>query len=335
MKDIAAHCGVSVATVSRVLNGNYYVSPEIEKKVRDCIAAFDYSPNSFARGLKINKSGIIGYITSDISNSYHITVAKAIEDVIREHGYSLIVCSTQGSKEAEEQYLKRLESQGVDALILNSLGLSDSMVLEMNRSIPMVLVNRRLNIPGLKADFADCDNVEGMRTITWELLRAGHRRIFLLEGESHLSNARERFAGFALAFADFGISIDESYPYRYIDGYTTAAGVRGAQHLISIPLEDRPTAILGTNNLTTLGAMKTLLHSGYHIPEDFSLAGFNAIENIELMQCRPTLVSFDPYDIGRSAGLSILERIAGSDIENREFIAPATLVRGNSIQPIA
>ena len=101
MKDIANHCGISVATVSRVLNENYYVSPEIKEQVLRAMKELHYSPNYTARSLKCNKSGMIGYITSDISNSYHITIAKAIEDVVKSSNYNLIVCSTNNKKDSE------------------------------------------------------------------------------------------------------------------------------------------------------------------------------------------------------------------------------------------
>ena len=111
MKDIANHCGISVATVSRVLNENYYVSPEIKEQVLRAMKELHYSPNYTARSLKCNKSGMIGYITSDISNSYHITIAKAIEDVVKSSNYNLIVCSTNNKKDSEEKYLKLLKEQ--------------------------------------------------------------------------------------------------------------------------------------------------------------------------------------------------------------------------------
>ena len=93
IKDVAEACGVSIATVSRVLNDNYYVTPDIKNRVLDTVNRMGYIPNSAARGLKLNTSGIIGYITSDISNGYHIMIAKAVEDMIRPANYNLVVCS--------------------------------------------------------------------------------------------------------------------------------------------------------------------------------------------------------------------------------------------------
>ena len=162
IKDVAKECGFSVATVSRVINDNYYVSPEVKKKVIAAISKLDYTPNSVARSLKSNSSGIIGYITADFSNSYHITIAKAVEDIVRPMNYNLIVCSSNNSAISEEQYLRLLMSKNVDGILLNSSGKNDDFILDVNKKIPMVLITRRLNTPGFHGDFADCNNVYGI-----------------------------------------------------------------------------------------------------------------------------------------------------------------------------
>lgn len=330
MKDIASFCGVSVATVSRVLNENYYVTPELKQRVLKTVKELNYSPNNIARSLKLNKSGMIGYITSDISNSYHITIAKAIEDVIRPHNYNLIVCSTNNDRESEEKHLKLLASRGVDALVLNSCGESDPLILNINRTIPMVLVNRRLNTPEFHGDLADCNNVLGMYLLTKELLSFGHKRILLIEGPSRLSNVKERFRGFQTAMEEAGIDVLH-YPYRIEGDFSVESGFHAIDYLLHFSEELRPTAVIGTNNMTTLGAMKGIIHHNLSVPTDISLAGFNTIEYTELMVFHPTIAAFDPYKIGHSAGVSILERIHDNTIENREYIFPPTLISGNSI----
>lgn len=334
MKDIANYCDVSVATVSRVLNENYYVTPETKQKVLKAIRDYNYSPNNIARSLKLNRTGMIGYITSDISNSYHITIAKAIEDVIRPNNYNLIVCSSNNSKEAEEKYLKLLDGRSVDALILNSWGESDSLILEMNRTIPMVLVNRRLGTPGFHGDLADCNNVLGMYLLTKELIKNGHRRIFLIEGPSHLSNVQERFSGFQKAMKEIGIDVSDNYPYRMEGDFTIESGFQAIDYLMNFPEEERPTAVLGTNNLTTLGAMKGAGHHRLNVPEELSIAGFNSIEHMEMMSFQPTVAAFEPYKIGHAAGVAIMERMKDNSIENREYIFAPEIIAGNAVRSI-
>ncbi len=334
IRDIAVYCNVSVATVSRVLNENYYVTPETKQRVQKAIQHFNYSPNNIARSLKLNRTGIIGYITSDISNHYHITVAKAIEDVIRPNNYNLIVCSSNNSKEAEEKYLKSLAGMHADALVLNSWGKNDALILELNRTIPMVLVNRRLSTPGFHGDLADCNNVLGMYLLTKELMKCGHKRILLIEGPSHLSNVQERFGGFQKAMKENGIDIAENYPYRLEGDFSIESGFQAVNFWLSLPEESRPTAILGTNNLTTLGAMKGIIYHQLNVPGQLSIAGFNSIEHLEIMQFHPTVAAFDPYKIGHAAGMAVLERIQDNSLENREYIFAPEIRPGNAIRSL-
>lgn len=332
IKTVAEECDVSIATVSRVLNDNYYVSPDIKQRVLDTINRLGYVPNSVARSLKLSTSGIIGYITSDISNGYHIMIAKAVEDVIRSSNYNLIVCSTGNDAEAERQYLKLLMGKNVDALIINTCGENDEFVLHANESIPMVLVNRRLNTPGFHGDFADCNNVLGMYLLTKDLLNKGHRDIYLVEGPPNLSNTRERLEGFSKAMSEAGIYDMNRYPFRYQGDYSLNSGFEAIAHMPALPRQ--PTAVLAANNTMTLGILKALKHFGLTAPEQISVSGFNGIDHIELLENRPTVAHFDPYKIGQAAGQAIMERLHDNTIDNREYIFSPTLIHGNAVAPL-
>ncbi|QHQ59664.1 substrate-binding domain-containing protein [Anaerocolumna sedimenticola] len=329
IKDVAERSGVSVATVSRVLNDNYFVTSDIKQKVLKAVDELGYIPNSIARSLKMNTSGIIGYITSDISNGYHIMIAKAIEDIIKPNNYNLIVCSTGNDKDVEERYLKLLLGKSIDALVLNTCGKNDSFILHINKTLPMVLVNRRLNTPGFHGDFADCNNDLGMYLLTKELTDKGHRKILLMEGPPNLSNTKERFNGFQKAMEEIGIDVTKNYPFRYEGDYSLKSGYEGIKFMQNLPLE--PTAVLATNNAMTLGALKALKEFQIPVPDQISIAGFNGIDNLELMTTRPTVADYDPYKIGLAAGKAILERIEDNTIDNREYIFSPTMIHGNAI----
>ena len=332
IKDVAEKCGVSVATVSRVLNNNYFVTSDIKQRVLRAVDELGYIPNTVARSLKMNTSGIIGYITSDISNGYHIMIAKAIEDIIKPNNYNLIVCSTGNDKEVEERYLKLLLGKSIDALVLNTCGKNDSFILHINKTLPMVLVNRRLNTPGFHGDFADCNNDLGMYLLTKELTDKGHRKILLIEGPHNLSNTKERFSGFQKAMEELGIDVTGNYPFRFEGDYSLKSGYNAIKFMRSLSIE--PTAILATNNAMTLGALKALKELEISIPEQISVAGFNGIDNLELMTVRPTVADYDPYKIGLAAGKAILERILDNTIDNREYIFSPTIIHGNAIKTV-
>lgn len=329
IKDVAREANVSTATVSRVMNQNQFVDSEIRERVLEACNRLDFVPNSIARSLKVNTSYTIGFMVGDISNTNHIAVARAVEDVIQAKNYSLILCSTERDKERERKYLKLLMSKNIDALVLNTSGENIDLVLEMNRRIPMVLINRRIDAPGFVGDLVDSNNFLGCYQLTHQLLTIGHRKIYVVRGPSNLSNSRERYEGFTKAMAEFGILIDENYPYCYEGSFTLQSGIQAVDHLCS--LADPPTAILSQNNMMTLGLLKGLRARNINVPEDVSIVSFHGIENIDLMSIRPTVAYVDNNAIGSRVGEAILERIADNTLPNREFIFETNIITGNSV----
>ncbi|SFI12982.1 transcriptional regulator, LacI family [Lachnospiraceae bacterium NLAE-zl-G231] len=332
IKDVADKCGVSTATISRAINNTGYVTNELRSYILQTCQDMGYIPNSTARSLKVNSTCMIGYITSDISNQYHITVAKALEDVVRPSNYNLIVCSTRDNREKEEQYLKLLLGRNIDALVINSTCENDKLIISISQSLPTVLVNRRLNLPGFHGDFADSDNIQGVYLLTKELLEYGHKRIYILEGPDKFCNARERYEGFRRAMAEVNIDTNDNYPYRYKGDFSEASGYNSIVYMLE-KFEHIPTAIISTNNSMTIGILKALQAYHISIPEQLSVVGFNGINNLELMSVRPTVADFDPYDIGKAAGRFLLERIKDRSLENREAIFNPVIIPGNATAP--
>lgn len=330
IKEVAQKCGVSTATISRALNNSGYVSEDLKQHILKTCNELGYIPNSTARSLKVNATGIIGYITSDISNHYHITLAKGIEDTISPSNYNLIVCSTRNNKESEVRYLKLLLGRNIDALVVNSTCDNDDFIINISQKVPTVLVNRRLNHEGFHGDFADCNNHLGTYLLTKELLKYGHKKIYIIEGSYNFSNARERYQGFKDAMDEVGLMpSDHTYLYRYEGNFTEQSGYDAIVHMLH-NFEQIPTAVLCTNNATLIGALKALHYFHISIPEQLSIVGFNGVENLELMTVRPTIADYDPYTIGTSAGQFLLDRIDNLSIQNREAIFDPTILIGNA-----
>lgn len=329
VKDVAAAAGVSVATVSRVLNGNYYVSPDVENRVRQAIDALGYVQNSIARSLKMNSTHMIGYVVSDISNTYHISAARAAEDILRKDGYSMILCSTENSREREYEYLNLLIGKNVDALVLNTTGKNDAYIVNLSKNMPIVLVNRKITHPEFAGDFVDTNGYEGCYHLTKLLLNIGHRKIYVLHGPQHLSNSQERLAGFKAAMKEAGITVDASYPYQFAGSFTLKSGIDAIDALCS--MEDKPTAIMSQNNMMTIGALKGLKAKNISIPEELSLVSYDGIDNLDLMTTRPTVANFDTTVIGSRIATMLLERIKDPSMNNRQFILEPEIIQGNSI----
>lgn len=329
MKDIAREANVSLATVSRALNHDPCVKDAMQARVLDAAQKLGYVPNSIAKSLKTNSTYTIGFLVSDISNNYYISIARTVEDIVSRQGYNLMLCSTGNRQDRELDYLRMLMSKSIDGLILNTTGLNDAFVLEMNKKTPMVLLNRRVMAPEFRGDLVDTNSYLGCYQLTRQLLALGHRKIYAVRGPAHLSNSFERFQGFADAMGESGITVDQQYPYVYTGEFTLQSGVEAIRHLCA--MQDRPTAILSQNNMMTIGILEELRRSMITVPEDISLASYDGINNMDLMITRPTSARFDMTAIGERVGQSILARIKNPEQPGQEYIFDPTIVQGNSL----
>lgn len=329
IKDIAREANVSLATVSRVLNHDPCVTDAMQARVMETAKKLGYVPNSIAKSLKTNSTYTIGFLVSDISNNYYISIARTVEDIVSRQNYNLMLCSTGNHKDRELDYLQMLMSKNIDGLILNTTGLNNDFILEMNKKTPIVLLNRRIMEPEFRGDLIDTNSYLGCYKLTKQLLAIGHRKIYVVRGPAHLSNSYERFQGFSDAMNEAGIEINADYPYVYTGEFTLKSGEDAIRHMQN--MKDMPTAILSQNNMMTVGILKELRRSMIRIPEDVSLASYDGINNMDLMITRPTSASFDMVAIGEQVGQSILSRIKNPSMPNREYIFDPTITPGNSL----
>ena len=329
IRDVANRAGVSVSTVSRVINEDSRVNAQMKIAVLKAQAELGYFQNSIARSLKTNSTYTIGFVASDISNTYLMMVARAIENLINKHQYNLLVCSTEDSKELELSYLKLLNSKNIDGLVLNGTGLNEQFILEMNKRIPTVLIHRRLKSPEFIGDLVDSDNEQGAYLLTKHMTQLGHKKILVIKGPDTHSNSLERLAGVRRAMKEINIDIDRNYPYIFNGNFFLESGYDAVEYLCRLP--DRPTAIISFNTMMTIGALKCLKEKNINAPEDISIASTNKIEHIELMAIRPTVIDYDPKLLGAQAGEFLLERLNDNSLANRECIFTAKIIHGNAV----
>ncbi len=333
IKDVAKLAGVSIASVSRVINKNYTVGPEIEQKVLNAIKILNYYPNSVARSLKSNTTYTIGFVVSDISNNYFTVLSKAIEDVIESQHYNLIVCSTDGKKDKEYTYLKLLLEKKVDGIILNTTGENDSFIASLSKKIPIVLCHRKINAKDFKGDLLDSDNINGVYSLTKHLISFGHRKIGIINGLQNVSTGKERFEGFKKAMQEIGIDVNNNYKFRFDEDFSLEGGYQGAAELMK--LKDKPTAVIAMNNEMMVGALKYFRTHNINIPDTFSVASYGDIINADLLYVQPSIVTLNPWVIGKKMGELIMERIeTQNDIDNREIRYVPQLIPGNGVKMI-
>ena len=331
LNEVAALAGVSIATVSRVLNDSAFVSPSVRKNVEAAIKELGYNQNIVAKSLKTNSTLTIAFITADISNPYMITVAKAIEDLVHDKKYNLMMCSTQSDPVRELEHLKLQMGRNIDGLVINATGLNPEYVTEISRFIPVILIHRDCETPDFIGDLIDSDNEEGVYGLTKHLISFGHRRIFVVKGAKNASNSQRRYNGFCKAMSEIGIEVDSSYPYQYDGDFSIESGYKAIEFMHTLPA--LPTAVLGLNNTITIGVLKGLIAHNISVPDTISVAGYNNIDHSELLTVRPTTHYIDPREIGLAAGRALLERLEKHELDNRKIVLNGFMVIGNAVGP--
>lgn len=329
--DVARSAGVSPATVSRVLNNNSHVDPALKERVLESVQKLGYFPNANAQSLKTRSTHEIGFLVSDISNSYYGTIAHEIENIVSPQNYNLILCSTDESQAREYAYLQTMRRRRVDGLIINPTCLNDKAVISISKTVPTLLMNRGIGGNDFRGDFIDTDGYTGCKLITSELLRAGHRKIYCVRGPYIYSNAIARFQGFVDAMMDYGIVVDDDYPYVFNGQFTIEGGRLAIKNMLRFP--DPPTAIVSESNMSTIGILQQLLRYKINIPDDISMCAHDQLDNMDLFATHIVTATYDLRAIAQCAGKMILERMHNPLPVIQQFTFPPTLTQGNSIAP--
>jgi LacI family transcriptional regulator len=329
IKDVAKRAGVSIATVSRVINRVPSVRPETIKRVHDAIADINYVPNATARNLKIDKTKMVGLLISNISNAHFTSMAKSVEKFLRTEGYSVIVCSTDDDPQMELTYLYRLLSLRIEGLILNTTGQNNDYIAEMSHILPIVLVDRSIQSMNFNGDFIGSNNYDGVQSLTRHLIDCGHRKIGIITSNLLVSTGRERLKGFVDTMESIDVEVDENYLYRYDSKFSNVeGGIDGCKYLMS--LNERPTAIVAANNDTAIGVYKYLHANHISVPGDVSVVSYGNINNCELFRVEPTYTTLNPNFIGEKAANYLLSRVKNQNLGSREVIFEPLLIINES-----
>ena len=256
-KDVGKRAGVSIATVSRVINNHESVSPEIRDRVLQAIEALGYRPSRAAQRLRAKRGHVIGLIISDVQNPFFTAVARGIEDVAYQHGYSLILCNTDEDSDKERLYLDVMRAEAVAGVILATTIEDNPSVCQLiENDIPVVAIDRHLNDP--RIDSVMVDSVQGTLEAMSHLIELGHRRIGFICGPLTITTMRERHAGYVLAHQQQGLPV--SPELMRFGSLKQAGGYACAQELLG--LQPSPTALFAANNLMALGALHAIHEPG-------------------------------------------------------------------------
>lgn len=334
IRDVADLAGVSTATVSRVVNGNTSVSLSNCEAVKKAMTELNYLPDTAAASLKTNRTHMIGYVTTDVTNPVFITIMSEIERILWEYNYTIMLCSSNNNSQKELSVLKLLMSKKVDGIIINSCGQNDDYIARISKHIPTVASSHFIDSPHFIGDYVESENVCGSYMMTAHLISRGHRKIGIISGPIISSSVGcERFEGFKSAMNSIGILVDDKYPYTYFGSYSIQDGYDGTKKLLEA--DDRPTALILTGSEIMKGALSYCVRHSIRIPEDISLITFGNYKNLDFLYVRPSYMENDLQSIGRKMAELILERIDTKEtIPSREFRFPIIFRQGDTVKAL-
>jgi LacI family transcriptional regulator len=307
MRDVAATAGVSIRTVSRVVNGQGEISEDTRQRVMSVIQRMGYRPNLLARGLVTQRTRTIGMIIADITNQFFATVVSGCQEIARQQGYNIFLCSNSLDVDEEEHQLRSLVAQGVDGIILFPLYNSRVETLQeiAQNHCPIIVINAVVEHPNIGVVLTEI--YQGAAEALDHLIQRGHRQIGMLAG-AYLqgSVARgQRIAAYRETLVRHGIPVREEL-IRLSEG-TIEGGYAAARSLLTEQPE--VTAIFAYNDMLAVGALRACQDLGRQVPEQCALVGFDDIPWTELVSPTLSSVRIDQRKLGRQAMQNLLHRL--------------------------
>jgi len=316
--DVAKRANVSAATVSRVLNG-IKVSPDRAEAVSEAIDALGFVRNRNARRLRTSSSEIVAMVVPDIENPFFSIATRAVEDVVRAKGYSVMLCNTDEDPQREEAYLRVAVGQPVAGVVVAPSTDAINLDTLVERGMPVVCIDRRA--PGYAVDTVVADNLDGSAVATSLLFHAGYRRVACVTGPEHTQTADDRLKGCDIALRRATGSAPDSILVRR-GGYFVEDGEQAVRDLFSLP--DPPDAIFAANNRLAAGVLRGLSERGL-LPPKVGVVSFGGLPLVLLEPLGVFVTHLPARDLGLEAARLLLERIDGSQAPARNIVLPVTI----------
>ncbi len=325
LKDVAEQAGVSIKTVSNVVNKYEHVTPATREKVQAAIDALGYRPNLTARHLRKGRTGIIALAVPELGNPYFAELAGAVVDTAAEHDYTVLLDHTQGRRERELLVTQGFRARVIDGLILNPLELEPEDLASRTDDAPLVLIGeRRYDLP---YDHIAIDNIAAARAAVRHLLDIGRRRIAFLgaRGDRHSHPAHLRLLGWQAELAASGVTADDAL-IAPVEGWDRADGATAMAALLDAGRQ--PDAVFAYNDLIAIGAMRVMSERGLRVPQDVAVVGFDDLTEGRYGAVTLTTVAPDKRAIARMAVESIVNRLSGGPDGEAPGGAPRQLQPG-------
>jgi LacI family transcriptional regulator len=327
IKEVAAAAGVSLGTVSNVLNRPDRVSPHTRARVEAAMAELRFVRNESARQLRAGRSRVVAYVMLDGRNPFFTDVAAGVEDAADEDDLSLFLCNSANLAARESTYLSRLEQQRVQGILITPIDPDSPLLDEITaRGTPIVIVDRT------RTSATHCsvavDDVYGGEIAVRHLIEQGHERIAFIGGPATLGQVRDRRAGAQRAMQDAGLP---DFVELSTAQLTVADGANAGQRLSWLPDSKRPTAAFCANDLVALGLLQSCAALGMHVPDDLAIVGYDDIDFAAAATVPLTSVSQPRRRLGRTAAELLLQETTDPDHEHQQVIyTPELVVRAST-----
>jgi LacI family transcriptional regulator len=305
IRDVAKEAGVSINTVSRALNGKPDISTETKKRILETVKRLGYRPNKLARGLRSNKTGVIGVIIADIANPFFSAVVKGMGKEAKTLHYSIILQDTGENYENEEEAIHIMLSEHVDGVLITPVQTKKKSIHMLQEfGIPFVLVARYFN--EVDTDYVVADDAQGGYLATTHLIERGHRRIAFINGPLYNFSAIERLEGYKKSLHEHNIKVNRRLIRAGVltmeDGYTHAKDMLRK-------INPRPTAFFAFSDFVALGVMKAVREAGFRVPDDIAIVGYDDIAFASCLEVPLTTVRMPKWEMGGEAVSILVKKI--------------------------
>ena len=297
LKDIAERAGVSLMTVSRVINNSGYVAEQTRALVEEAVKELDYRPNLLARGLINKKSSFILVVVPDIANPFYADLTKGVERVAQREGYSIILSNAYWNERLEIEQIEAARGRMAEGIILVLPRLSERKIARIQRDIPLVVVDRHVRSTNIDSIYINQEL--GASKAVEHLIELGHERIAFLSGGSKIYNSIARQHGYERVLSDHGIPVS---PEMHLRGdFSFESGQRAFGKILEMPEKERPTALFAASDMMALGFMRSAFRHEFPIPDCISLVGFDDISLASVANPPLTTVRHPYIKMGEAA----------------------------------
>jgi LacI family transcriptional regulator len=325
IRTIARAANVSIATVSRTINHVPTVNPEIAKRVWQAIDELDYFPNTQARALVSGRSKLFGLIVSEITNPFFPELIQGFEDIAVEHGYEILVSSTNHDPRRMSHCIRRMLERKVDGVAIMTFGIEEPLLDQLaKRNVPLVFIDigpKRPGISLLKVDYH-----HGIRQGVQHLASLGHRNIAFISGPATLHSAQSRLTAFSTSLKECGIA---PHPEWIVEGnHTMEGGIAAMERLLAANAKKMPTAVMCSNDMTAIGVLHKLYRAGLRVPDDLSVIGFDDIHITEVTIPPLTTVQMSRFELARAAVTALRAHVENPDdpAPKRDYMIQTDLI---------